>query len=206
MLAPPELTPLQQARYSGWLLDYTRQRIVERYASNADVMVQLLLAINQTIAAFEYTDEPNRLADGPIAMSDDPELFISLSDLFQEEIDAIHAKEQNQSYSMQPALEWLNASKRYATSCAARLREHHDINPEPPQAAAGSLPIPKQNQKVKTSAPSPTDGADATPESDFATPQTGPMPPADSSQTEPPRPPSSTNRPRRRRPRPPKPE
>ena len=206
MLAPPELTPLQQARYSGWLLDYTRQRIIARYAGNSEVFVQLLLAINETIAAFEYPDEPDFRNDSPIAMSDDPELFLKLAQLFQEEIDAIHAKEQDQSYSMQPALEWLTASKRYAISCAARLREHHEINPEPPQAATGTLPIPRSGANTKAPTPSQPDAADATPDSDYATPPTGRMPAAESSQTETPRPPGSTNRPRRRRPRPPKPE
>ena len=87
---PPDLTPLQQARWGGWLLDHTRQLMVARYASDQNFFTQLLLPINMTVAAMEYTDEPDFLNSAPVDISQDPEAFMSLADLFQNQINAIH--------------------------------------------------------------------------------------------------------------------
>lgn len=145
---PSELTPLQQARWGGWLLDHTRQLMVTRYSSDKEAITQLLLPINMTIAAMEYTDEPDFLSSAPIGIKEDPEAFVSLAELFQNEIDAIHEKGDGDSSRMQPALVWLADSKRYATFCAARLREHHLANPPrrrapkfDPNSATGAIPL-----------------------------------------------------------------
>ena len=145
---PPELTHLQQARWGGWLLDHTRQLMVSRYASDKAAITQLLLPINMVIAAMEYTDEPDFLHSAPVGISEDPEVFINLAELFQSQIDAIYENGQGESLRMQPALGWLAESKRYATFCAARLREHHLANPPrrrapkfDPNSATGTIPL-----------------------------------------------------------------
>ena len=77
---------------------------------------------------------------------------------------------------MRPALEWLAASKRYATFCAARLREHHLANPPrrplpdfDPDSATGAIPL----SLIRHLLPQEALDNDATPDSDYATPDDG---------------------------------
>ena len=137
MPALADLTPIQQARYAGWLLDDTRKKLARRYASDQVLITQFLLVINQTMTAFDYGARHAMADEAPHGLLADPDLFLFLAQRYQEEIDRINAGPHAGSFKLAPALQWLAKSKRCAIYCAAN--ETHSTLCLQGHASHGSL-------------------------------------------------------------------